>query len=59
MHFNPYRAVLPDLTNAEFGYAVPSPEVASSPSPVPLPAGVFLMVGAIGALGLVRRKRSA
>ncbi len=46
----------PDLTNAEFGYAVPSPEVAPAPSPVPLPAGVFLLLGALGSLGLVWRK---
>lgn len=42
----------PDLTGATFGYAVPAPQVA----PVPLPAGLPLLAGALLAFGLVRRK---
>ncbi len=45
----------PDLTDATFGYAVPSPQVA----PVPLPAGALLLIGGLGMFGLVRRKRAA
>ena len=44
----------PDLTGATFGYAVPSPTLA----PVPLPAGALLLIGGLGMLGLVRRKKS-
>jgi hypothetical protein len=41
----------PDLTNAEFGYA--RPDVAA----VPLPAGAWLVLTALGALGLARARR--
>jgi hypothetical protein len=41
----------PDLGNAEFGYA--RPDIAA----VPLPAGAVLMLSALGALAVARRKR--
>lgn len=41
------------LEGATFGYA--RPEIA----PVPLPAGVFLILGAVAALGVAGRRRSA
>ncbi len=41
------------LTGVVFGTA------STSPAPVPLPAGAFLLLAGLGALGVVRRKRRA
>lgn len=43
----------PDLTGAEFGFAVPSPAI------VPLPAGGLLLLTGLGALALRGRKKAA
>lgn len=45
----------PTLNGAQFGVASTSPDVA----PVPLPAGGWLLLGGLGALGVVRRRRKA
>jgi len=42
-----------DLTKAEFGVA------STSPTPVPLPAGLPLLLAALGGFAVMRRKRAA
>jgi hypothetical protein len=42
-----------DLTGAEFGLA------NTSPTPVPLPAGLPLLLAGLGGLAVLRRKRAA
>jgi hypothetical protein len=43
----------PDLTGAEFGLA------STMPTPVPLPAGLPLLLAALGGFAVMRRKRAA
>ena len=48
-----YRAY--DLTFRTYAAV---PDVIVTPSPVPLPAGLTLLIGALGALGVMRRRRT-
>lgn len=43
------------LAGAEFGFAVPAPQLAA----VPLPAGGFLLLTALGGVAIARRRKAA
>ena len=49
----------PDAVNPNYVFLRPSSISLNGVSPVPLPAAGFLLMGALGGLGLMRRRRKA